>query len=77
MTEQEEKVFDARVERDFQSQRECPTGRNFLAWQMREHGGRVKRNFDMGMCATFPNAPHARSCESCPWKDCGLRKEGE
>lgn len=73
MTEHEERVFEAQAEKEFRSHREAPNGRNFLAWNMREHGGSVADNYAMGMCRTFPNAPGSRMCGACSIKGCDMR----
>jgi len=73
MTEHEEKVFDSKVDRYFTEHRDCPTGRNFLAWQLGDHAGNVKRNYDMGICRTFPKSPGSRMCGACPHGGCDMR----
>ncbi len=74
MTEQEEAHYEAAFERDLRSHREVPTGRNFLAWNMRQHGGAVKQRYDEGYCRTFPNAPGSMMCGACDHEGCELRK---
>lgn len=73
MTEHEERVFEAKAEREFRGHRAAPDGRNFLAFVERFHGGNVQRNFDVGMCRTFKNAKWARQCGACSYEDCDLR----
>jgi hypothetical protein len=73
MTEHEERVFEAQAEKEFRSHREAPNGRNFLAWNMRHHGGSVAENYAIGMCRTFPNAPGSRMCGACSIKGCDMR----
>ena len=73
MTEHEERVFEAKAEKHFQSHRDAPNGRNFLAFQMRFHGGNVKDSYNIGMCRTFPDAPGSRMCGACDIGGCDLR----
>lgn len=74
MTEHEEAVFEAKAEKHFQSHRGMPNGRNFLAFVERFHGGKVKENYDIGMCRTFPNAPGSRMCGACEVEGCDMRR---
>lgn len=75
MTEHEERVFEAKAEKYFQGQRELPNGRNFLAFVERFHKGDAQRNYDMGMCRTFPKAPGSRMCGACDIEGCDMRRE--
>lgn len=74
MTREEEAVFEAKAEKEFRSHRGAPNGRNFLAFVERFHGGKVKENYDMGMCRTFPDAPGSRMCGACNIEDCDMRR---
>jgi len=57
MTEQEEKVFEAKAEKYFKSHRELPCGRNFLCFQTvsPESDKKYKENHSK----IFPNSPGA------------------
>lgn len=76
MTRTEEAVFEAKAEREFAGHRSPPSGRNFLAFEMRFHGGKAKDAYDMGVCRTFPNAPGSRMCGACMVEDCDMRMKG-
>lgn len=73
MTRQEEAEFAVKEERYFRSHRDAPNGRNFLAFQMRFHGGRVKDNYNIGFCRTFPDAKGSRMCGACDIAGCDMR----
>lgn len=59
MTPQEERMWEAKIEKEFRSQRELPNGRNFRYWNHEKDPApadkKYRRNFD----ATFPDAPGA------------------
>jgi hypothetical protein len=75
MTEQEERNFEKYEESYFKSHRDAPSGRNFLAFVERFHSEKVQRNYDIGICRTFPQAPGSFMCDACRWVDCELRRE--
>jgi hypothetical protein len=73
MLPSEEAAFEAKAEKYFRSHRDAPNGRNFLAFQMRFHGGSVADNYAMGICRTFPEAPGSRMCGACNIEGCDMR----
>jgi hypothetical protein len=52
-------MWEAKIEKEFRSQRELPNGRNFRYWNHEKDPApadkKYRRNFD----ATFPDAPGA------------------
>jgi hypothetical protein len=75
MNRMEEAQFERKAEQHFRGHRDAPKGRSFLSFVERFHGGNVKRNYDIGICRTFPTSPGSFMCGACKWDDCELRKE--
>jgi hypothetical protein len=75
MLNSEEAAFEAKTQRWEKEHHGMQDGRNFLAMVGRYHGGDVQKNFDIGVCRTFPNAPGSFMCGACKWEDCELRRD--
>lgn len=55
MTPEQERVFDAKVEKHFKSHRELPNGKNFLYWN-RDRDPVADQKYKDNYDATFRNA---------------------